>query len=83
MISSAAFPNVAFNNPPSPSPTRAARASVAWPIQPATGIMAIAEQMKSAVGFERAGTKRSNRAIGTKISSQSSENLNFMRRLMR
>ena len=37
-------------NPPSPSPTRAASASVARPIQPATGIIAMAEQMKSAVG---------------------------------
>jgi hypothetical protein len=41
--------------------------------------MAIAEQMKSAVGFESAGTKRMTRAIGTKIRSQSSESLNFMR----
>src|SRR5437764_14034697 len=50
MISSAALPNVAFNNPPAPSPIRVANASVARPIHPASGIMPIAEQMKSAVG---------------------------------
>src|SRR5439155_120192 len=55
MISSAAFPKVAFNSPPSPSPTRAASASVARPIQPATGTMAMAEQMNRAVGFDEPG----------------------------
>lgn len=51
MISSAAFPKVALSNPPRSFPTRAARSSVARPIQPATGIMPRAEQTKSAVGF--------------------------------
>src|SRR5438876_11169373 len=51
MISSAAFPKVALSNPPRPSPTRAASASVARPIQPATGMMPRAEQTKSAVGL--------------------------------
>src|SRR6476659_4877882 len=78
MISSAAFPKVAFNNPPRPSPTRAASASVARPIQPATGMMAMAEQMKSAVGFAKAGTKRRTRAAGTKTSSQFSDGFNMM-----
>ena len=36
-----------------PSPARAARASVARPIQPAAGIIAMAAQMKSAVGLRR------------------------------
>src|SRR5947208_3001069 len=49
MISSAALPKVALSNPPSPSPTRTASASVARPIQPATGTMPRAEQTKSAV----------------------------------
>src|SRR2546429_292172 len=49
MISSAALPKVAFKSPPSPSPTRAASSSVARPIQPATGMIASAEQTKSAV----------------------------------
>src|SRR5438876_10977777 len=51
MINSAAFPKVALSNPPRPSPTRAASASVARPIQPATGMMPRAEQTKSAVGL--------------------------------
>src|SRR2546423_10984826 len=75
MISSAALPKVAFNNPPSASPTRAASSSVARPIQPATGTMAIAEQMKSAVGFEIAGQKRSAIATGTRTSNQSIDGL--------
>src|SRR5207244_2246136 len=44
MISSAALPKVAFNSPPSPSPTCAASSSVARPIQPATGTITNAEQ---------------------------------------
>ena len=70
MINSAAFPKVAFNNPPRPSPTRAASSSVARPIQPATGTMAMAEQIKSAVGLEIAGQKRRAIATGTRGSSQ-------------
>src|SRR5215475_3361402 len=77
MISSAAFPKVALSNPPKPSPTRAASASVARPIQPATGIIPRAEQTKSAVGLMPPGQKRRRIASGTKISSQSSEGLSF------
>ena len=76
MISSAAFPKVALSNPPSPSPTRAASASVARPIQPATGTMPRAEQTKSAVGL-LPGQKRSRMASGTKIRSQSKDGLSF------
>ena len=65
MISSAAFPKVAFNNPPAPSPIRAANISVARPIHPASGIMPMAEQMKSAVGFSHPGQKRNPIATGT------------------
>src|SRR6266487_507448 len=70
MISSAALPKVAFKSPPSPSPTRAASSSVARPIQPATGMIAMAEQTKSAVGLPWPGQKRSANAIGAKIRSQ-------------
>src|SRR5205823_5181647 len=70
MISSAALPKVAFNSPPSPSPTRAASSSVARPIQPATGMIASPEQTKSAVGLTWPGQKRSANAIGAKIRSQ-------------
>ena len=77
MISSAAFPNVALSNPPSPSPTREASASVARPIQPATGTMPRAEQTKRAVGLIPPGQNRRRIAIGTKIRSQSSDGLSF------
>src|ERR1044071_10457805 len=77
MISSAAFPKVAFNNPPSPPPTRAASASVARPIQPATGTMAMAEQMKRAVGFDAPGQKRRTRAAGTRMRSQFKDGFMF------
>src|SRR5205085_5241785 len=70
MISSAALPKVAFNSPPQPSPIREASASVARPIQPATGTIAMAEQMKSAVGFASRGRKRKASAAGTKSSNQ-------------
>ena len=77
MISSAAFPKVALSNPPKPSPTRKASASVARPIQPATGMMPRAEETKSAVGLMPPGQKRSRIASGTKIRSQSRDGLNF------
>src|SRR6476659_9282221 len=77
MISSAAFPKVALSNPPRPSPTRAASASVARPIQPATGMMPRAEQTKSAVGLLPPGQKRSRIASRTKIRSQSRDGLIF------
>src|SRR5437773_9877593 len=77
MINSAALPNVAFNNPPAPSPMRAAKASVARPIHPASGIMPMAEQMKSAVGFSATGKHRNTIAIGTNKTSQVSDGFNF------
>src|SRR6266403_1295831 len=77
MISSAAFPKVALSNPPKPSPTRAASASVARPIQPAIGMIPRAEQTKSAVGLMPPGQKRRTIASGTKIRSQSRDGLSF------
>ena len=77
MISSAAFPKVALSNPPRPSPTRAASASVARPIQPATGMIPRAEQTKSAVGLMPPGQTRRIIASGTKIRSQSRDGLSF------
>src|SRR4029453_8055121 len=77
MISSAAFPKVALSNPPRPSPTRTASASVARPIQPATGMMPRAEQTNSAVGLMPPGQKRKMTASGTKTRSQSREGLSF------
>ena len=77
MINSAAFPKVALSNPPRPSPTQVASASVARPIQPATGMMPRAEQTKSAVGLMPPGQKRRRIAAGTKIRSQSRESLIF------
>src|SRR5437868_9102116 len=77
MMSSAAFPNVAFNNPPAPSPIRAANTSVARPIHPASGIMPMAEQMKSAVGFSAPGQNRNTIAIGTIKRSQESDGFKF------
>jgi hypothetical protein len=68
---------VAFNNPPAPSPIRAANVSVARPIQPASGIMPMAEQMKSAVGFSAPGQNRNAIAIGTNKRSQVSNSFNF------
>jgi hypothetical protein len=46
MINSAAFPNVAFSNPPIPGPRCSAIHSVALPIHPASGMMAIADAKK-------------------------------------
>src|SRR5438093_11550112 len=80
MISSAAFPKVALSNPPKPPPTRAASASVARPIQPATGMMPRAEQTKSAVGLMPPGQKRRRTASGTKLRSQSRDGLSFRSR---
>ena len=56
MINSAALPKVALSSPPIPSPTLAARCSVAVPIRPAKGMMARQEVTKSAVSFLQAGT---------------------------
>ncbi len=56
MINSAAFPKVALRKPPIPAPERAASCSVARPIQPASGMIALAATMKSAASFFQAGT---------------------------
>src|SRR5438552_4108623 len=60
MISSAALPNVAFNNPPAPSPIRVANASVARPIlqssTPSRSSMAVGS--KTMVRYGRPGGKR-------------------------
>jgi hypothetical protein len=50
MMSSAALPKVAFSRPPSPAPICSARASVAWPIIPASGITARHERTKIRTG---------------------------------
>ncbi len=55
--------------PVPPSPSR---------IQLATGMIAMAEQMKSAVGFAIAGTQRSAIAAGTKTSSQFSDGFSMV-----
>ena len=75
IINSAALPKVAFNNPPTPAPTRAASDSVARPIHPARGMMPRLEQMKTVVGLLPPGQNRSAIAIGTKITSQLSDGL--------
>ena len=49
MISSGAFPKVAFRKPPIPGPVCSAACSVASPISQASGISAIAESANSAV----------------------------------
>jgi hypothetical protein len=77
MINSAAFPKVALSNAPRPSPRRAASASVARPIQPASGTIPRAEQTKRPVGLIAPGQKRRKIASGTKIRSQSRDGLIF------
>jgi hypothetical protein len=52
-------------------------ASVARPIHPASGIMPMAEQMKSAVGFSAPGQNRNVMAIGTNKRSPVSGDFNF------
>ena len=47
MISSAAFPNVAFRSPPSDSEVLSAISSVARPIRNASGIMAANDEKKA------------------------------------
>ena len=56
MINSAALPKVALSSPPTPCPARAPRCSVARPIQPASGMIAMPVTMKSRVSFFQAGT---------------------------
>jgi len=47
IVNSAALPNVALSNPPSPAPSLAARLSVARPISPAKGTIATPEATKT------------------------------------
>jgi len=49
MINSAAFPKVAFRNPPSVGPDRRARCSVATPISPAASTSEIADVTKTQI----------------------------------
>ena len=81
MINSAALPKVALSNPPTPSPNRVARCPVAWPIQPAAGMMAMAEQMKIQVALAPAACCQcpisSTIAAGTKTISQLIDGLIF------
>src|SRR5437867_887992 len=67
MISSVAFPNVAFSRPPRPGPARLPSSSVARPITYASGTIAIPAERKTANGFELTahttaltGTRRKN-----------------------
>jgi hypothetical protein len=76
MINSAALPKVAFNNPPTPWPSRSASSSVARPIQPASGTTARQEQTNNTVSFPKRGQIRSTTATGTKTSNQLSEGFN-------
>ena len=71
MMSSAAFPNVAFNSPPIVPPSLAARASVARPSRPARGTMARPDPANTQIGAAppkwspaATGTAASNRVIG-------------------
>ena len=50
MMSSAALPKVAFRSPPTPAPSPSEMSSVARPIQPASGTMAIADAAKTQTG---------------------------------
>ena len=52
MISSAAFPSVAFISPPIVAPVRAASSSVAVPMRPASGTIAAAATKKTRTGGE-------------------------------
>jgi hypothetical protein len=63
-ISSAAFPNVAFSNPPIPWPRRVAIWSVAFPIQCARGTMPSPAIIKSATSLCSAGTYLTRIATG-------------------
>ena len=54
MISSGAFPKVAFRKPPMPGPVCSAACSVASPISQASGISAVAASTNSTVGSRSA-----------------------------
>jgi len=68
MMSSAAFPKVALSSPPMPSPIFSARCSVAFPINPASGMMAMQEVTNTATGL--APQWSSAAATGTNTSSK-------------
>ena len=70
MINSAALPNVALSNPPTPEPSVAARFSVARPIKPANGTIAVAEAPK--IHKSSAPANRSPSATGKATSNTSS-----------
>jgi len=70
ITTSAALPNVALSNPPTPDPRRAARLSVARPIKPASGTMATPDAKKTQ--RSSAPEYRAATASGTATSSQSS-----------
>jgi hypothetical protein len=74
MMISAIFPNVAFRRPPIPSPVRAARCSVARPIQPAIGMIATPAR-KNTQTCASGARKRTAIAIGVSGRSQFSEGL--------
>lgn len=53
VINSAALPNVAFRNPPTLGPEWRASSSVAFPMNPARGMIAIAEETKRSCRLPR------------------------------
>jgi hypothetical protein len=75
MMSSAAFPQVAFIRLPTPEPKRLAKCSVARPIQAASGMIARQETVKRMVGLLSGVIKRMTIATGTNTNSQSSDGL--------
>src|SRR5688572_32914305 len=72
MISSAAFPNVAFSSPPTPSPSRSASCSVARPMRAASGMIAADEARKMASGLAW-NTYSISSATGKNTSSRRSQ----------
>ena len=78
MMISGALPRVAFRSPPRVGPRYSARASVASPINPASGTIASAEARNTRTGL--APNQASAIAIGMKNSSQFSF-ISFKRRL--
>ena len=71
MISSAALPKVAFNNPPTPSPSRSASCSVARPISAASGMIA-SDDVRKIESALACITWSSTSATGMKTRSSSS-----------
>jgi len=83
MMSSAALPKVALSRPPTPSPARWLKCSVARPIHPANGMTAMAEMKKRSVGLFHSGTSRMATATGTARTAQSSGETNSDRMMER